>query len=151
MLVALVSGTLGLGKGIASERTFAMKNFAVSTRKRTEFVNITDQVARAVKEMDLDDGVVTVFVPHTTAGITINENADPDVTADIEAALERMAPWDADYRHGEGNAAAHVKASLMGSSVRVIVEGGRLQLGTWQAIYFCEFDGPRTRKVWVAG
>jgi secondary thiamine-phosphate synthase enzyme len=88
-------------------------------------------------------------VPHTTAGITINENADPDVTADLQAALDRMVPWEAGYRHGEGNAAAHVKASLMGSSVRVLVDGGRLRLGTWQAIYLCEFDGPREREVWV--
>jgi len=94
--------------------------------------------------------VVTVFVPHTTAGITINENADPDVTADMETALEKAVPWSAGYRHGEGNAAAHVKASQMGASVQVLVEDGRLQLGTWQALYFCEFDGPRTRKVWIS-
>jgi len=126
-----------------------MKTFGANTHQRTEFVDITDQVAKAVAEMGVKDGVVTVFVPHTTAGITINENADPDVTADIEKALDRMVPWEAGYRHGEGNSAAHVKASLMGSSVRVIVSGGRLQLGTWQAIYFCEFDGPRSRKVFV--
>lgn len=127
-----------------------MKSLAVHTRSRTEFVDVTSEVQAAVSEMGIKDGVVTVFVPHTTAGITINENADPDVTADIEAALERMAPWEARYRHGEGNAAAHVKASLMGASARVIVVGGRLQLGVWQAVYFCEFDGPRTRAVWVA-
>ncbi len=126
-----------------------MKSFSVSTRSRTQFLNITGEVQTAVSGTGIKDGVVTVFVPHTTAGITINENADPDVVADIETALERAVPWEAGYSHGEGNAAAHVKASLMGSSVRLIVAGGRLQLGTWQAIYFCEFDGPRSRKVWV--
>ena len=127
-----------------------MKSLSVSTHQRTEFVDITAEVAKAVTVLGVKDGVITVFCPHTTSGVTINENADPDVTADISAALDRMVPWSAGYRHGEGNSAAHVKASLMGSSVRVIVSGGRLQLGTWQAIYFCEFDGPRSRTVWVA-
>jgi secondary thiamine-phosphate synthase enzyme len=126
-----------------------MKDITVVTRGRTEFVPITDLVRRAADELGIRDGAVTVFVPHTTAGITINENADPDVVRDMAAALERMVPWDAGYAHEEGNAAAHVKASLMGSSVRVPVEGGRLRLGTWQGVYFCEFDGPRTRQVWV--
>ncbi len=126
-----------------------MKNLSVNTRSRTQFLNITGEVQTAVTGMGIKDGVITVFVPHTTAGITINENADPDVVADIEMALDRIVPWEAGYSHGEGNAAAHVKASLMGSSVHVPVNGGRLQLGTWQAIYFCEFDGPRNRKVWV--
>lgn len=99
--------------------------------------------------MGIKDGVVTVFVPHTTAGVTINENADPDVMQDVEAALERAVPWNGGYRHGEGNAAAHVKASMMGSSAQILVAGGRLRLGTWQGIYFCEFDGPRSRHVWV--
>jgi secondary thiamine-phosphate synthase enzyme len=126
-----------------------MKEINVSTRSRSQFVNITSQVAKAVAEMGVKDGVVTVFVPHTTAGVTINENADPDVTADMSDALDRMVPWEAGYRHGEGNSAAHVKASMMGSSVQVILEKGQLQLGTWQSIYFCEFDGPRSRNVWV--
>jgi secondary thiamine-phosphate synthase enzyme len=104
-----------------------------------------------VSALGLRDGVVTVFAPHTTAGLTINEHADPDVAADLAAALDRMVPWDAGYEHAEGNAAAHVKASLVGSSVRVLVAGGRLRLGTWQGIFFCEFDGPREREVWVAG
>ena len=128
-----------------------MKKVIVSTCQRTEFVDITAQVSQAVSAAGIKNGVVTVFVPHTTAGITINENADPDVTADMSAALDRMIPWSAGYRHSEGNAAAHVKASLMGSSVRVIVKNARLQLGTWQAIYFCEFDGPRSRTVWIEG
>ena len=126
-----------------------MKSFSVKTTGRTEFVDITDRVASALSELGVRAGVVTVFVPHTTAGITINENADPDVTADMAASLNRQVPWSAGYRHGEGNSAAHIKASMMGSSVQVVVENGQLQLGTWQAVYFCEFDGPRTRKVWV--
>lgn len=126
-----------------------MKTLELETRSRTQFVAITDLVQAAVRELGFRDGAVTVFVPHTTAGVTINENADPDVVADMAMALDRMVPWTAGYAHDEGNAAAHVKASLMGSSVRVLVESGRLRLGTWQGIYFCEFDGPRTRTVWV--
>lgn len=127
-----------------------MKRFRISSRQRTEWVPVTRQVQVAVDEMGIEEGVVTVFVPHTTAGLTINENADPDVATDMMEALDRLVPWNAAYRHGEGNSAAHVKASLMGSSVRVIVEGGRLRLGTWQGIYFCEFDGPRSRECWVS-
>ena len=127
-----------------------MKPISIRTRQHTEFVNITAQVREAAVALGLKDGAVAVFVPHTTAGVTINENADPDVVSDMIAALERMVPWEAGYAHGEGNAAAHVKASLMGSSVRVLVEDGALQLGTWQGIYFCEFDGPRQRQVWIS-
>ena len=126
-----------------------MHTFSIRTAGRTDFVDITREVANAVTALGIDDGVVTIFVPHTTAGVTINENADPDVTADMELVLDRVVPWTGGYAHGEGNTAAHVKASMMGSSCQVIVEGGRLALGTWQAIYFCEFDGSRTRKVLV--
>ncbi|MFC1467913.1 secondary thiamine-phosphate synthase enzyme YjbQ [Verrucomicrobiota bacterium] len=126
-----------------------MKEVFVKTDSRTSFVNITADVQRAVTEMGLGSGVVTVFVPHTTAGITINENADPDVVVDMEYVLDKLVPWKDNYRHFEGNTAAHVKASMMGPSLQVIVEDGRLQLGTWQGIYFCEFDGPRSRKCWV--
>ncbi len=126
-----------------------MKEITVKTRSRTQFVNITALVQAALAEVGLRDGAVTVFVPHTTAGITINENADPDVLTDLETMLERIAPWEGPYQHGEGNAAAHMKASLVGSSVRVLVAGGRLLLGTWQSLFFCEFDGPRSRQVWV--
>lgn len=126
-----------------------MKEIEINTGKHTEFIDITGSVQVALNDLGLREGVVTIFVPHTTAGITINENADPDVFADIELSLERIVPWNGNYRHGEGNAAAHVKASLMGSSVRVPVENGRLRLGTWQGIFFCEFDGPRQRKVWL--
>lgn len=128
-----------------------MKRFSIQTRSRTDFVRIDRQVAEIVRESGISEGVVTVFIPHTTAGITINENADPDVTADMEMVLDRVVPWNGGYRHFEGNTAAHVKASMMGSSAQVIVSGGVLQLGTWQSLYFCEFDGPRTRQVWVKG
>jgi secondary thiamine-phosphate synthase enzyme len=127
-----------------------MTQFNVSTSGRTEFVNITSQVQTAVSHLGIDAGTVTVFVPHTTAGVTINENADPDVVTDMAAALDKAVPWQAGYRHAEGNAAAHVKASMMGSSVQVPVESGSLRFGTWQSIYFCEFDGPRSRTVWVS-
>jgi secondary thiamine-phosphate synthase enzyme len=126
-----------------------MQSFSVRTQRRTQLVNITRQVQSSVAASAIKTGTVTVFVPHTTAGITINENADPDVQSDIMEALERAVPWEAGYSHTEGNAAAHVKASIMGSAVQIIVEEGRLQLGTWQGIYFCEFDGPRARYVWV--
>ena len=128
-----------------------MKHFSLQTRSRTDFVNIDRQVAEMVKESGVAEGVITVFVPHTTAGITINENADPDVMADMERVLDRAVPWDGGYRHSEGNTAAHAKAGMMGSSAQVIVSGGKLQLGTWQSLFFCEFDGPRTRQVWVQG
>ena len=126
-----------------------MKSFDLPTPSHQAFVNITGQVAEAVRDSGVKDGVVVVFVPHTTAGVTINENADPDVPADIIDALERAIPWRANYAHGEGNAAAHVRASMMGSSCHILIENGRLQLGTWQGVFFAEFDGPRRREFWV--
>ena len=128
-----------------------MNNFSLQTRSRTDFIKIDGQVAEIVRESGIDEGVITVFIPHTTAGITINENADPDVVADLELVFDRIVPWDGGYKHFEGNTAAHAKAGMMGSSAKVIVSGGQLQLGTWQSLYFCEFDGPRTRQVWVQG
>ncbi len=128
-----------------------MNLFTVETRSRTDFLNIDRPVAEAIQAIGLTDGIITVFIPHTTAGVTINENADPDVLADMEQVLDRTVPWSDGYRHSEGNTAAHVKASMMGSSVQVIVENGQLQLGTWQSLFLCEFDGPRTRQVWVKG
>ena len=128
-----------------------MNELTVETNQHSEFVEITDEVQRLVDKSGVKEGVCVCFVPHTTAGITINENADPDVVADMMYALDKAVPWkDGHYRHGEGNTAAHVKSSIMGHSVQVFVRGGRLQFGTWQGIYFCEFDGPRTRKVWVS-
>jgi secondary thiamine-phosphate synthase enzyme len=128
-----------------------MKPISIRTKKHTQFLDITQEVQAAAADLGIKNGILTVFVPHTTAGITINENADPSVTADMTAALEKAIPWEAGYSHSEGNAAAHVKASLMGSSVQIIVENSQLLLGTWQAIYFCEFDGPRSRNVWISG
>jgi secondary thiamine-phosphate synthase enzyme len=127
-----------------------MKELVVKTSNHTEFAEITERVQRVVDESAVKDGVCVCFVPHTTAGITINENADPDVVTDMIYALDKTVPWkDSHYRHGEGNTAAHVKSSMMGHSVQVLVRDGKLAFGTWQGIYLCEFDGPRTRKVWV--
>lgn len=124
--------------------------FEVKTHDRDDFVDITSQVAAAVREASIAEGLVTVYVPHTTAGVTINENADPSVVHDIIAALDTAVPWrQSFYRHGEGNSAAHVKSSLMGCTMSIPVHGGSMTLGTWQGIYFCEFDGPRTRRVIV--
>ncbi|MDO8734637.1 MAG: secondary thiamine-phosphate synthase enzyme YjbQ [Elusimicrobiota bacterium] len=125
-------------------------NLKISTNKQTEFIDITSQVQKKISQSEISDGVCVVFVPHTTAGITINENADPNVVKDILMMFDKKIPMsDSDYRHSEGNSAAHIKASILGSSVSVIIENGKLQLGTWQGIYFCEFDGPRIREIWI--
>ena len=126
-----------------------MDTIEVRTKKKEEVVDMTHEVGRIVAASNRREGVCTVFVPHTTAGVTINENADPDVKTDILMTLRKFVPDTLPYAHSEGNSPAHVKASLVGSSVSVIVADGRLQLGTWQGICFCEFDGPRTRKLWV--
>lgn len=126
-----------------------MHRFSLKTTEHTQFVVLDREIQQIVADSGMRDGVVVVFVPHTTAGITINENADPDVVRDMTMILERIVPWEGGYRHAEGNSAAHVKASMMGNSAHLIVENGQIQLGTWQSIYFCEFDGPRTRSVWV--
>jgi secondary thiamine-phosphate synthase enzyme len=126
-----------------------METFNVQTSQHAQFVNIDRQVQQLVDSSGVTEGFVQVYVPHTTAGVTINENADPDVVRDMLMALERAVPWEAGYAHAEGNAAAHVKASMMGFSQTVFIERGRLVLGTWQSLYFCEFDGPRKRKVHV--
>jgi len=126
-----------------------MEAFAVRTSQRQQFVDITDQVQQCVDEIGVSDGLVCVFVPHTTAGVTINENADPDVVHDVLDTLAKVIPERAGYRHVEGNSDSHVKSSLIAPSLMVIVEDGRLRLGTWQAIYFAEFDGPRNRQCWV--
>ena len=121
----------------------------VKTRSRAEMVNITAAVQEEVVNSGVEEGICMVYMPHTTAGLTINEGADPAVCEDILNKLNEMVPPDAGYRHMEGNSDSHIKASIMGSSVSVIVEKGRLVLGTWQKIFFCEFDGPRSRKVHV--
>ena len=124
-----------------------MGEIRVSTKSRTELVDITSQVQDAVRESGVLDGICHVYVPHTTAGLTINENADPSVRQDILMELNKMVPFEDSYKHLEGNAAAHIKASIVGSSETILVDGGRLLLGTWQGIFFCEFDGPRNRRV----
>lgn len=126
-----------------------METISVKTGGRTDLRNVTGEVERALGRSGVQEGICTVFVAHTTAGVTINENADPAVSDDIAATLDRMVPWNGPYRHGEGNSAAHLKASLVGSSVTVPVHGGRLALGTWQGIFLCEFDGPRTRSIHI--
>lgn len=126
-----------------------IREWTIKTHRRTAMQEITREVEQTVKDAGVQEGLVTVFIPHTTAGVTINEHADPDVATDMEGVLDRLIPWDGPYRHAEGNTAAHVKASMMGSSAQILVDGGRLKLGTWQGVFFCEFDGPRTRKVWI--
>ena len=123
-----------------------MKEIPLETHSRFEMIDITATVQKAVRDEGIKTGICLVYTPHTTAAITINENADPDVPRDILAALDRAVPLSANYRHAEGNSAAHVKSSLVGASELVIIENGRLVLGTWQSIFFCEFDGPRIRK-----
>ena len=123
--------------------------YQIRTSKEQEFIDISHIVEEAVRQKGIQEGVAIVFVPHTTAGVTINENADPDVERDILNSLNKRFPVEDNYVHIEGNAHAHIKASLMGSSATVIIENGRLKLGTWQGIYYCEFDGPRNRKVFI--
>ena len=128
-----------------------MIKIGVQTSRQTELIDITDRIEAAVYEAGMRDGLCTVFVPHTTAAVTINENADPSVPQDILRIVDSIIPFDhPQYRHGEGNSAAHIKCSLFGCSETVIVSDGKLQLGTWQGIFFAEFDGPRSRKVWIS-
>ena len=126
-----------------------MITLSVATKSRNEFVDITARIQQAVTESKTQSASVVCFVPHTTAGFTINENADPDVRRDILTKLGSVFSQNDDYRHAEGNSDAHIKASLIGSSVQIIIEGGRLVLGTWQGVFFCEFDGPRSRQVYI--
>jgi len=121
--------------------------FNVQTSARIQFINIDRQIQDAIKKSSVIDGICVVFVPHTTAGITINENADPDVVRDMIMEVNKIIPYQDGYHHAEGNSAAHIKSSLFGQSVNLIVERGRIIYGTWQSVYFCEFDGPRTRRV----
>ena len=126
-----------------------MKQFTVRTNARSEMIDITDRIRVLLKESRIRSGICHVYVPHTTAAVTINENADPDVPRDILMELEKIVPFNDHYRHVEGNSAAHIKASMLGASETVFIENGELVLGTWQSIFFCEFDGPRTRRVIV--
>jgi len=126
-----------------------IQTFQVRTSKKTEFIDITRSVQEAVKKTGVEEGICFIFIPHTTAAVTINENADPSVSQDILMELNRVVPFQDRYQHLEGNSPAHIKASLIGCSQTVLVESGKLVLGTWQGIFFCEFDGPRNRKVHV--
>lgn len=121
----------------------------VQTTAHTQMLDITRKVQSAVAQSGINEGLCTVFVPHTTAAVTINENADPDVVRDFTTEIGKIVPWEDGYHHMEGNSAAHLKASMIGFSEQIIVENGRLVLGTWQGVYFCEYDGPRVRKVYV--
>lgn len=123
--------------------------FTVSTKKAQEFVDITDLLRQAQKKSGVENGIAVVYCPHTTAGITINENADPDVVRDMLTALDKVFPIEGDYKHFEGNSHAHLKSSYVGVDTTVIIHEGKPLLGTWQSIYFCEFDGPRNRNVFI--
>lgn len=123
--------------------------FTIRTTKRDEFIDIGYYVEEALEKSGIKNGIITVFVPHTTAGVTINEDADSDVVRDLLWTLDNLVPERREYKHMEGNSHAHMKASIMGSSCNIIVEDGKMKLGTWQGIYFCEFDGPRTRRVYI--
>lgn len=126
-----------------------MKTLRIKTSRRTQFVDITPEVEQLVRESGVVSGVCYVYAPHTTAGVTINEHADPDVASDVEGIFDRLIPHSGPYRHAEGNTDSHMKAILTGTSQTVLIESGRLALGTWQGIFLCEFDGPRQRHVWV--
>ena len=126
-----------------------IKTLNIKSRSKTEFIDITDDIQIVIKESGVNDGICHIYVPHTTAGITINEGADPSVKRDILTSINRLVPFEGDYQHMEGNSAAHIKSSLVGVYQSVLVEDGKPLLGTWQSVYFCEFDGPRHRRVIV--
>ena len=126
-----------------------MKTFSITTSERVDLVEITSQVAQEVTKSGVVTGTVTTFVPHTTCGITINESADPDVARDIKMHLTKLVPQDGAFRHYEGNSDSHIKTSMIGSSENIFIENGKLVLGMWQGIFLCDFDGPRTRKVYI--
>ena len=126
-----------------------VQTFQVRTSKKTEFIDITHSVQEVLRKTGVKEGICFIFIPHTTAAVTINENADPSVPQDIVMELNKIVPFEDHYHHREGNSSAHIKASLVGSSEAIFIESGRLVLGTWQGIFFCEFDGPRSREVHV--
>lgn len=126
-----------------------MTTITIETHERVELIDITAQLRQAIRDSNIAAGLAVVFTPHTTAAVTINENADPDVVTDLVMALNKLVPFDDGYRHAEGNSAAHVKSTLVGASETLIVENGAPVLGTWQGVYFCEFDGPRRRQVHI--
>jgi secondary thiamine-phosphate synthase enzyme len=127
----------------------SLKSFSLKTRAKDDWINITGEVREAVAASGVQEGICLIFVPHTTAAVTVNENADPDVPRDMMFALDAISPNRREFRHGEGNSAAHAKTSLVGPSLTLIVSGGALLLGTWQGVWFNEYDGPRLRKIHV--
>ena len=126
-----------------------IKNITIKTKARTEFIDITSETQKFIDETEIKNGICFLYVPHTTAGITINEGADPSVVSDIQKTLSKLVPHNMNYSHMEGNSDAHIKSSIVGVSMSVVIDGGKLLLGTWQSIFFCEFDGPRHRRVIV--
>jgi len=126
-----------------------METLTIRTETRETLVSVTARIQALVTEMGWDEGMLFLHCPHTTAGLTINEDADPSVASDVIAAMRKLIPHQAGYRHAEGNSDAHIKTSLFGPTLPLIVSGGKIQLGTWQGVFFCEFDGPRTRKLWA--
>ena len=126
-----------------------METLSVSTSERVDLVDITSQVVQEVAKSSVGSGIVTIYVPHTTCGVTINESADPDVARDIKMHLAKLVPQDGGFKHYEGNSDSHIKTSMIGSSENIIIENRKLVLGTWQGIFLCDFDGPRTRKVYI--
>ena len=126
-----------------------MYEIEISTTDQVQFIDITQKIKEALDEEEIKNGICIVFVPHTTAAVTINENADPDVSTDMIKEINKIVPFSDNYRHFEGNSAAHLKSSMIGVSETVIIKNGDLKLGRWQGIYFCEFDGPRKRKIWI--
>jgi len=123
--------------------------FTIQTTKQMQFVDITQQIRQFVHNSKVKEGLCNIFIPHTTAAVTINENADPDVVDDMLMELNKIIPLSDNYKHNEGNSAAHIKSTLVGASETIHINKGSIKLGTWQGIYFCEFDGPRTRQIWV--
>jgi secondary thiamine-phosphate synthase enzyme len=148
-VVCVLRSDFRFGFGLEAEIPFEtrIETLRLKTSRRTEWVNITPEVDRRIAASGVSSGACQIYIPHTTAGITINEGYDPDVARDMEMAFDRLAPRDAGYAHAEGNSDSHIKASLVGTSQCVWIENGRLRLGCWQAIFFCEFDGPRNREV----
>ncbi|MBN2280414.1 MAG: YjbQ family protein [Candidatus Marinimicrobia bacterium] len=126
-----------------------MEIMTLQTNQRNQFVDITDKIREVIKKFKVIDGHIVIYSPHTTSGITINENADPNVLTDMQKKLNTMVPPHENYTHLEGNSDSHIKSTLVGNSVQIIVENGQLMLGTWQGIFFCEFDGPRRREIWI--
>jgi secondary thiamine-phosphate synthase enzyme len=138
-----------MSAGSSKPRLAPAGEISVRTERRTQLLDVTAAVAKMVQDSGVQSGICYLYVPHTTTGVIINENADPDVAADMEAALARLVPKSNDYRHAEGNSDSHIKTALVGTSATLFISGGQLELGRWQGVFFCEFDGPRSRRLRV--